>query len=278
MESKPEGEELTYGPKEFFYNDKSEITLNEVRYNEKENIELFNKLAEKFILIESEGLLKSFKKSNEEEEKEDKEETKQTRNLFAINVYKSIPLKTFDVLGQKVSVRYEVGINNLNAYNKIVISSGRGKFEFGMSTKSDNDKGKQKYRQPVFVFRPPPFPFVAVSCYVSGSLSFGIGRYSGSGPDTKYWIELGGALSLGAEIKLGFDAVFSVSAFAEGTVIEASGKLILSKGNNFRSFGFKLSIGKLVVGVRLREFWFFQQSWSTTLFNGWTLVDINKPF
>ena len=83
---------------------------------------------------------------------------------------------------------------------------------------------------------------------------------------------------MGAEIKLGFDAVFSVSAFAEGTVIEASGKLILSKGNNFRSFGFKLSIGKLVVGVRLREFWFFQQSWSTTLFNGWTLVDINKPF
>ena len=120
-------------------------------------------------------------------------------------------------------MRYEVGINNLNAYNKIVISSGRGKFEFGTTTKSDNDKGKQKYKQPVFVFRPPPFPFVAVSCYVSGSLSFGIVRYSGSGPDTKYWVELGGALSLGAEIKLGFDAVFSVSAFAEGTVIEASG-------------------------------------------------------
>ena len=51
MESKPEGEELTYGPKEFFYNDKSETTLNEVRYNEKENVELFNQLAEKFSLI-----------------------------------------------------------------------------------------------------------------------------------------------------------------------------------------------------------------------------------
>ena len=66
-----------------------------------------------------------------------------------------MPLKTFDVLGQKVSVRYEVGINNLNTYNKIVISSGRGKFEFGMTTKSDNGKGKQKYTQPVFSFRPP---------------------------------------------------------------------------------------------------------------------------
>ena len=82
MVSKPEGEEITYGSKEFFYNDKSEITLNDVRYNEKENVELFNKLAEKFTLIASEDLLKSFKKIKEEksqeEEKEVKEETKQT--------------------------------------------------------------------------------------------------------------------------------------------------------------------------------------------------------
>ena len=156
MESKPEGEELTYGPKEFFYNDKSEITLNEVRYNEKENVELFNKLAEKFILIESEVLLKSFKKSNEEEEeKEDKEKTKQARNLFEFNTFRSIPLKTFDVLGQKVSVKYEVGISNFKAYNKIVISSGRGKFEFGMTTKSDNDKDKKNIGNLYFHFVPP---------------------------------------------------------------------------------------------------------------------------
>ena len=143
-------------PKEFFYNDKSEITLNEVRYNEKENIELFNKLAEKFILIESEDLLKSFKKSNEEEEeKEDKEETKQARNLFEFNTFRSIPLKTFDVLGQKVSVKYEVGISNFKAYNKIVISSGRGKFEFGMTTKSDNDKDKKNIGNLYFHFVPP---------------------------------------------------------------------------------------------------------------------------
>ena len=119
---------------------------------------------------------------------------------------------------------------------------------------------------------------MALSCYVSGSLSFGIGKESGSGQDTKYWVEMGGALSLGAEVKFGFDAFISVSAFAEGTIIEASGRLNISKGNNFRSIGFKLSIGKLVVGVRLTEFWVFHQSWSTTLFNGWTLVDINKPF
>ena len=35
MASKPEGNEITYGPKEFFYNVKSRIALNEVRYNEK---------------------------------------------------------------------------------------------------------------------------------------------------------------------------------------------------------------------------------------------------
>ena len=109
MASKPEGEELTFGPKEFFYNSKSEITLNEVRYNEKENVELFNKLAEKFTLIDSEVLLKSFENNKEEKtqekETENKEETKQMRNLFFFSAYRVFPLVTFDIVEKKVSVK-----------------------------------------------------------------------------------------------------------------------------------------------------------------------------
>lgn len=121
-------------------------------------------------------------------------------------------------------MKYEVGISNFNTFNKIVISSGFGKFEFGMTTSSGDKKDAKKYNQPIFVFRLPPFPVIEVSCYVSGTLSFGIGRDSGSGEDSKYWVELGGSLSLGAEVNVGFDAVFSATAFAEGTIIEASGR------------------------------------------------------
>ena len=215
MASKPEGEELTFGPKEFFYNAKSEITLNEVKYNEKENVELFNKLAEKFTLIDSEVLLKSFENNKEEktqekeiETKEEKEETKQMRNLFFFSAYKVFPLVTFDIVGKKVSVRYEVGLSNFKAVNKLVISSPLGNFDFGMSNGSENEKGSKRYSQPIFVFPLPPLPFISIGCYVSGSLSFGVSLYSGSGLDSKYKLDLGGSLSLGAEIKAGWIQYF----------------------------------------------------------------------
>ena len=281
MASKPEGEELTFGPKEFFYNAKSEITLNEVKYNEKENVELFNKLAEKFTLIDSEVLLKSFEKNKEEktqekeiETKEEKEETKQTRNLFFFSAYKVFPLVIFDIVGKKVSVRYEVGLSNFKAVNKLVISSPLGNFDFGMSSGSENEKGSKRYSQPIFVFPLPPLPFISIGCYVSGSLSFGVSLYSGSGLDSKYKLDLGGSLSLGAEIKAGWDPIFSVSVFAEGTIAEAEGSVILSNGSGIQGNGFKLSAGKVVVGARFKELGIFEQSWSTTLFNGWTLVNI----
>ena len=57
MESKPEGDEFIYGPKDFTYDVKSEITTNEVKFNEKENVELIKKLSEKFNFVESEILL-----------------------------------------------------------------------------------------------------------------------------------------------------------------------------------------------------------------------------
>ena len=277
MASKPEGEELTYGPKEFFYNVKSVIALNEVRYNEKENAELFNKLAEKFTLIESEVLLKSFKKNKEEKtqekELEVKEETKQTRNLFFFNAYRVFHLVTFDIASKKVSIRYEVGINNFKAVNKIVISSPLGDFDFGMSSGSENERNTKRYSQPIFTFPLPPLPVISVGCYVSGSLSYGVNLYSGKGLDSKYKLELGGSLSLGAEIKAGWDPIASASVFAEGTVAEAQGSVILSKGG-LSGFGFRLSAGKVVVGARFKELGFLEQSWSTTLFNGWTLVNL----
>ena len=50
-------------------------------------------------------------------------------------------------MGQKVSVRYEVGISNFKAVNKIAISSALWDFDFGMSRGSDDSRGTKRYGQ-----------------------------------------------------------------------------------------------------------------------------------
>ena len=123
MESKPEGDEIMYGPKDLTYNVKSEITSMQVNYNEKENVNLVNKIAEKFTFIKSEALLENIKKSKEEKEENnaevEEELPKQGRNLFSISASRTFNIASFNVLGQTVSVKYEVGISGNRAYNKI---------------------------------------------------------------------------------------------------------------------------------------------------------------
>ena len=57
MQSQPEEKEIIYGPKDFHFDSKSEINSDEIKYNEKDNIDLVNKLAEKFIKLRLPGFL-----------------------------------------------------------------------------------------------------------------------------------------------------------------------------------------------------------------------------
>jgi hypothetical protein len=61
LQSQPEGDQMIFGPKEFNFDTKSEIASNEVKYEEKDNVELVNKLAAKFTLINSKDLLQEIK-------------------------------------------------------------------------------------------------------------------------------------------------------------------------------------------------------------------------
>ena len=279
MESQPEEKEILYGPKDFHYDIKSEINSDEIKYNEKDNIDLVNKLAEKFILIDSEELLQIFTNQKEEKNKEIyqqqeivEEETKPVRQLFPISGSKPFNLATFDVLGQKVNVKYVVGVSGNSAYNKIVISSGLGSFEFGNSGCSATFEVKKSYSQPIFVFTCPfPFFFVSVGCYVKGSVYAGLGFKSGSGAGTQYWAKAEGSLALGAEVKAGWDQIVSLSAYAEGTVISASAKVTISNGSVTKDSGFKLTVGRLEVGIRGAFLGNKGTLWSTTLYNGYTL-------
>ena len=93
MEAKPEGNEIIYGPKDFSYDINSKITSKEVKFNEKENVELVKRLISKFALIDSEEFLKiianSKKENSEAKEKTeivDEKENKSVRKLsFEIN-------------------------------------------------------------------------------------------------------------------------------------------------------------------------------------------------
>ena len=275
MESNPEGDEIMYGPKDLTYNVKSEITSMQVNYDEKENVNLVNKIAEKFTFIKSEALLENIKKSKEEKEENnaevEEELPKQGRNLFSISASRTFNIASFNVLGQTVSVKYEVGISGNRAYNKIVISSGIGSFAFGNTGCSGEVSWSKSYTQTIFRFVVPPFPAVQVGCFVKGSIYIGFGFSSGSGQSAKYWAKASGSLALGAEISAGFGSIASLSAYAQGTVISASGQVTLQNRSVSGGSGFSISVGRLEVGIKGTLVGIHKTLWSTTLYGGKTI-------
>ena len=185
---------------------------------------------------------------------------------------KTYEVATFKVLGQSVTVKYEVGMKNNKAYNKVVIISKLGTFEFGNKDSTGPITKTFEYSQMVFKFIPPPFPLIAIGVYIKGVLEVAFGVKSGSGYDAKYFARIEGSLILGAEIKIGWDFIASLTAFAEGTILSASAETTIYKGVISKTPGFRLSIGKLVVGIRACLFWFIKTTlWTTVLFKGWTI-------
>ena len=273
LHSQPEEDQIIFGPKDFYFDTKSDISSKEVKYEQKENVELINKLAARFTLIDSKDLLKSIKDKKEEKE-EVVEENTHLRNLaFPFSASKTFTLATFDVLGQSVTIKYVVSISSSAAVHKIVISSGMGSFSFGNTGCSGSISKSYSYNKQIFTFVVPQFPAVSVGGYASGSLSWKFGLQSGSGTSAKYYASLSGSLKLGAQIKAGWDSIASLSAFAEGTVVDAAGQVIISKGSVAKGTGFSLKMGNLVVGIRgVAAGVYKKELWKKTLFSGWRVI------
>ena len=276
MESKPEDDEIQYGPQDFYYNVKSEISKMDVKYNEKENAELAKKLVEKFTLIESEVLRENLKQKAEKETEIElpEEEAKEIRGLASlpsISASKTFNLASFNVLGQKVSVKYEVGIKSGRAFNKIVVSSKLGGFEFGLTSISGEINWSKSYSQTIFYFIvPPPFSFIQLRCYVKGSIAVGFGIKAALGQGSKLWAKISGSLGLGAEVSVGLGRIASLSAFAEGTIVDASAQVTLINGSVSKDSGFRITIGRLKVGIKGKLLWWKKTLWSKTIYNGYT--------
>jgi len=276
---KEEEDEIIFGPQDFNMNTKSNIVSKEVKYDQKENVELINKLIAKFTLIDSQDLLQSIKDKKEEKKKEVEEilteEVQPLRNLanFPISASKTYNIASLKILGQTVTIKYVVSFTNSKATNKIVISSNLGYFEFGNTGVSALISKSYSYDKYVFKFVVPSFPFVSVGCYVKGSLFFMISFKAGSGTGSTFMAMLSGKLSLGAEVKAGWDWIASLSAYAEGTVVDANGNLLITNGSVSKASTFSLRMGNLVAGIKGCLFKIFKKTlWEITIFKGWKII------
>ena len=274
LQSQPENGELIFGPKDFSYDLRSYINSKEVKFDEKENVELVKKITEKFHFINSKDLLKAIKDKKDEENKaveiaEEEENKTQLRNLgFSVSASKTFSLASFNVCGQTVSIKYYVKVSSSEAVNKIIISSGLGTFEFGNKGCSGTLSKKWEYKQPIFQFPFPGFPAVSVGAFAKGTIKAEVGFKSGS--STKVYATLSGKLTMGAEIKAGWDAIASLSAGAEGTVADASATVTITNGSVSKDSGFSLKMGSLEAYIQGCLFTAKIDIARFTIYSGWS--------
>ena len=95
---------------------------------------------------------------------------------------------------------------------------------------------------------------------------------SGSGSGAKYYAKLTGKLSMGAEIKAGWDAIASLSAGAEGTVVEASASVTVSNGSVSKDSGFSLRMGELEAYIQGCLFTAKIDIARFTIYKGWAFA------
>ena len=115
LETQAEKEEITFGLKDYFYQEKSKIILKEIK-KQKDIIELIQILSKYYNFINSKSLLKSFEiKENEKKEniiddtqKEINTSSAKIRKLDNFVMDKTFTVKTFNVLGIRGSIKIRI--------------------------------------------------------------------------------------------------------------------------------------------------------------------------
>ena len=186
---------------------------------------------------------------------------------------KTFNLATLKFLGQTITIKYVVNVTPNKAIHKIVISSNLGFFEFGNTGCSMLLSRTYPYDSYIFKFIVPNFPLISVGCYVKGYLSWMLSFQAGPGVPASLFAMLAGNLKLGAEVKAGWDVIASITAYAEGTVVDAAGSVTITEGQVQKAPTFSLRMGNLEVGIRGCLFYVFKTTlWSLTIFEGWKII------
>ncbi len=249
---KTEEEENDLGLRDFFYDTHSEI-ISMVTKEEKETAELIQKIAGKFNFIPSEKLIENIlekeRKAKEEKEKitELEEGDKSLRNLgFNINKDVTIPIKTITFLGQSISIKYRVAVSGGKAINQLIIDSSLGVARFGNDGITYECDKKWTGKIKIFQFNFPPFPAIYFAVYGGASLEFSV-KFT-TVQKTSLKMSLSGSVTVSAEVALGSDQFFKLSAGVEGTIIRASGSATISNSGVTKAYS--IGGGKIVAYAR----------------------------
>ncbi len=269
LETQKENEEtIDFGLQNFTYDISSEINSIKNEENNQENIKLVKKLSERIKFIKSDDLLKLLllkeqnkdseldenfeeneyfkkidKKENEEneenkenEEKSDKEliNSKQVRKLkWEGSFSRSWTLANSNILGQTVSLQYEISLSGGELSNTLSVSCGCVTFYYGNSgtTKDKNPPKKKVADKKLFEIPFPGTPIpVKFSFIIGGAIEYNVNFDT----YTKIFsISLTGELFASAELGAGVSGFAEIVVEARGTIISLTADGTLTKKGSY---------------------------------------------
>ena len=190
--------------------------------------------------------------------------TRRLGQFGSISAEKYFTIGNYNVLGQSVTIQYHVGVSYGNPFNEIVINSNLGTATIGNT--GINLSGSWSRSLTIFSFTFPSFPLVTLNALASGYISWGV-SYTGSGASTVLYTSLSGSITLGCEVKAGWDPVASFSAGIEGVIVSASGYATIK----YRSVekNFSISAGRIYAYLDRSILGNKERVAEKTLYAGW---------
>ena len=155
--------------------------------------------------------------------------SKQLRNLYFEGTFsKSWNLATFNILGNEVSLKYEISLGGGILKNTLSVSCGNVKYSLGNTGTSSNkneviNTGNKKLFRVPFPETPVPVQF---SFGVDGSIEYDV-NYDTS--QKRYSITLKGTLSAKGELDQGVVNAEEIAVGAKGTIINIRANNILTQ-------------------------------------------------
>ena len=275
LQSIPEENEQILGATDFYYKTESNIKSYEWDWN----YSLDNGYHSGYYGLENPSWLSvpfvkygkgnSRRSSGGPQKSDEMTENGSTRRLGqfgSISAEKYFTIGNYNVLGQSVTIQYHVGVSYGNPFNEIVINSNLGTATIGNT--GINLSGSWSRSLTIFSFTFPSFPLVTLNALASGYISWGV-SYTGSGASTVLYASLSGSITLGCEVKAGWDPVASFSAGIEGVIVSASGYATIK--NRSVEKNFSISAGRIYAYLDRSILGNKERVAEKTLYAGWQI-------
>ena len=242
------------------------------------------RLSKKLKFVKNDDLIESLLLKEQKKEKEEKEEnqknnedldnSKQLRNLeFEGSFSYKWNLVAANILGQDVSIKYEIGLKGGSLKNRLILSCGQLQIPIGNSGTSSNKKesidagDKTLFTVP---FPGTPIP-VSFSFKVGGTIGYTVDL---NVPSREFTISLSGSLVAKAELGAGVEKVAKIAVGAKGTLISIKAYSKITQTSDSYNYQGKIHIsgGEITCYVYGQLVTFEVFNLSKTFLKGWTKV------